>query len=145
MWVRAAVLAASLATAVAVGAWRYAERTRVIEGTWLYMFEGSEFFEQRLPGRECDLYRNRDSAGWLNYGLAEAVPAARHEHPLPSTGTYRSRDGVWPLDAFEVRFVGRKRLTPFGGGHLGLWQSEYEVDQMLSVKSIPGLICEVDE
>ncbi|WP_436356436.1 hypothetical protein [Brevundimonas sp. CEF1] len=45
MWVRAAVLAAGLAAAVAVGAWRYAERTRVIEGTWLYMFEGSEFFE----------------------------------------------------------------------------------------------------
>lgn len=138
-------LSAGLVTAMTIGGWRYAERTRVIEGTWLYMFEGSSFFEQQQPGHECDLYRDHGLGGWLNYELAAVDPRYRSEHPLPNTGLYRSRDGAWPLDAFEVRFIGRKRLMPWGGGHLGLWKSEYDVDQMLSVKAISGLSCEIDQ
>lgn len=139
---KTAALVMIMSAAAAVGAWRYAERTRVIEGTWLYMFEGSDFFEQRLPGRECDLY-SRGRAGWLEYSLSEADPRYKYEHPLPTTGTYRSKNGAWPMDAFEVRFEGRRRWTPLGGGHLGLWKSEYEVHRMLSVTPIPNLNCDV--
>ncbi|MET4682431.1 hypothetical protein [Brevundimonas faecalis] len=144
MWLKITGLALSLAAAIAVGAWRYVERPRVIEGVWLHMFEGSDFFERRSPGRECELYRDSERAGWLDYSLAAVDPRYGREHPLPSTGTYRSKHGVWPLDAFEVRFEGRKRLTPWGGGHMGLWKSEYEVNRMLFVKPIPALTCDVD-
>lgn len=141
MWVKAAGLAVGLAAVVAAGAWQWAERTRVIEGTWLYVFESSAFFEKRLPGQECDLYRNR--AGWLNYGPDQVYPSYPYEGAYPSSGTYRSQHGESRLEAFEVRFEGRKRLTPLGGGHLGAWTSEYEVDRVLSVTPVPGLNCYV--
>lgn len=142
MWIRAAGLAVCAAAAVAAGAWTYAERTRVIEGTWLYMFEGSDLFEEKMPGRECDLY-SQGRAGWLEYSLSQADPRYDQEYPHPNTGTYRSQYGEWPLDAFEVRFEGRRRLKLFGGGHLGLWTSEYEVHRMVSIKPIPRLHCDV--
>ena len=125
---------------VAAGAWQYAERTRVIEGTWLYMFEGSEFFEKRLPGKECDLFRNR--GGWLHYGPEKIYQGYSYKRPFPSSGTYRSQDDEWRLEAFELRFKGRKRLAPLGTGHLGRSTSEYEVDTMLSIKPISGLVCD---
>lgn len=143
MWVKAAGLVAGVAAVVAAGSWQYAERTRVIEGTWLHMFEGSDFFEEQRPGRECDLYRSKARRGWLEYSLEAANPRYKIEHPLPNTGTYSSQYGEWPLDAFAVRFEGRRRLKPLGGGHLGLWQSEYEVHRMLTITPIPGLACDV--
>ncbi len=142
MWIRRAGLAACVVAAVAAGAWQHAERNRVIEGTWLYMFEGSDFFEQRLPGRECDLY-SQGRAGWLEYSLSQIDPRYDREYPHPNTGTYRSQGGMWPMDAFEVKFEGRKRLRPLGGGHLGLWTSEYEVRRMIFIKPIPRLNCDV--
>ena len=141
MGIKAAGLAACLTAVVTAGAWQYAERTRVIEGTWLYMFEGSEFFEKRLPGKECDLYRNH--GGWLHYDPKKIYPSYSYKRPFPSSGTYRSQHGEWRLEAFEVRFKGRKRLAPLGAGHGGLWRSEYEVDRMLSIKPISGLVCDV--
>jgi hypothetical protein len=138
---RAAFLALCLAAALAVGAWQYAERLRVIEGTWLYMFEGSEFFEKRLAGHECDLYRDR--AAWLHYDLKRVYPEYSYKRPFPSSGTYRSPHGEWRLEAFEIRFEGRRRFAPLGAGHLGGWTSEYDVERMLSVKPIAGLKCHV--
>lgn len=135
------IAAVGLTVLIAMGAWRYAERTRVIDGTWLWMFEGSEFVEKRLPGRECELYDH--SAGWLNYKITKVYPEYSYNRQLPSSGRYSSSYGQWNLDAFEVRFVGRKRLAPLGTGHLGGWASEYEVDQMLSIKPIGGLDCYV--
>ena len=113
----------------------------MIEGTWLYIFEGSEFFEKRLPGKECDLYRNH--GGWLHYDPRKIYQSYSYKRPFPSSGTYRSQHGEWRLEAFEVRFKGRKRLAPLGAGHGGLWMSEYEVDRMLSIKPISGLVCDV--
>lgn len=140
---KTAALAIILSAIGALSASLYLQRTRTIEGTWLYMFEGSDFFEQRLPGHECDLYSRRGRAGWLEYSLSQADPRSRQEYPRPNTGTYRSEFGVWPMDAFEVKFEGRKRLTPFGGGHLGLWKSEYDVHRMISVTPIAPLNCDV--
>lgn len=141
MVIKAAGLAACLTAVVAAGAWQYAERTRVIEGTWLYLFEGSEFFEKRLPGKECDLYR--DQGGWLQYNPEKVYRSYSYKRTFPSSGTYRSRDGEWRLEAFEVRFKGRKRLAPLGTGQSGSLMSRYEVERMLSIKPIPGLVCDV--
>jgi hypothetical protein len=141
MGTKAASLAVALTAVVAAGAWQYAERTRVIEGTWVFMFEGSEFFEHRLPGQECEFYRNQ--AGWLDYHPQAIDPSFDYERSRSSSGTYRSQNGEWPMNAFEVRFEGRRHLAPWGAGHMGLSKSEYTVDRMLSVKPIPGLNCSV--
>lgn len=140
MWIKSTSFVAGLVAVVAVGAWQYAERTRVIEGTWLYMFEGSDFFEQSLVGQKCELYD--DARGWLNYGIRQVYPSYdAEERSFPSTGIYRSEHGQWRMEAFEVRFKGRKRFTPWGSGHMGMSKSEYDVDRMLSVRPIPGLNC----
>lgn len=145
-WIKAGALVGGVAAAAGWLAWQYAERTRIIEGTWLYMFEGSEFFEQRLPGQECDLYSDRSRAGWLHAHPRLIDPGFDAEHPRPSSGTYRSSyGGEWPVNAFELRFEGRRRLRPWGAGHMGLWRSEYEVDRILSATPIPGLDCYVEE
>lgn len=136
-------LVAGLAAVVAVGTWRYAERSRVIEGTWLYVFEGSEFFEQKFIGQNCRF--SHDEAGWLNYDIRQIYPNDDdYERSFPNVGTYHSGGGQWPMGAFEVRFEGRKRFTPWGGGHLSMWKSEYDVDRVLSAKPIPRVNCYVD-
>ena len=131
-------------TAVLVaGAWRWAERTRIIEGTWLYQFESSDFFERELPGHECELYRYH--ASWLRYDPTKVYPTYTYKKSFPSSGTYRNPQGEWRLEAFAVRFEGRKRLTPLGmgGGGMGGWSSEYEIDRMLSITPVGGLNCYV--
>lgn len=141
MRMRAGSLAVCLTAVLAAGFWNYAERPRIIEGTWLYQFEGSEFFEKRFQGHECDLYRYH--AGWLNYEPERIYPGYNYKRLFPSSGTYRSPQGEWRLEAFEVRFEGRKRFAPSGTGHLNGWFSEYEVQRMISVKPISGLNCYV--
>ena len=62
----------------------------------------------------------------------------------PSSGTYDSREnGPYRVEAFEVKFSGRRRFSFFDAGHMGGWWSEYEVDKMLSAKPIPNLHCMV--
>lgn len=142
MWVKLTSLMFGLVAVVAVGAWQYAERVRIIEGTWLYMFEGSDFFERRFVGRECQL--SHDEAGWLNYNIRQIYPDDDdYEQSFSNAGTYHSGGGQWPMGAFEVRFEGRKRFTPWGSGHMGMSKSEYEVDRMLSAKPIPRVDCYV--
>lgn len=141
MGMRAGSLAVCLAAVLGAGAWKYAERPRIIEGTWLYMFEGSEFFERRIPGHECNLYRYH--AAWLNYDIRKVYQNYSYKRQFPSSGAYRSVHGAWRLEAFEVRFEGRKRLAPLGAGHLRSWASEYDVERMLSVRPIRGLNCDV--
>ena len=106
------------------------------------MFEGSEFHEKRFPGHECDLYHYY--GGWLHYDITKVYPGYSYKQQYPSSGTYRSAHGEWRLEAFELRFRGRKRLAPLGAGHLSGWSSEYEVTEILSVKPIRGLNCHVD-
>ena len=105
------------------------------------MFEGSDFFEVRVPGRECELYQLTSS--WLNSDPTAIYPDYTYTRLWPSSGTYDSREnGTYRIEAFEVKFRGRKRFSLFGG-HMGGWWSEYEVDEMLSAKPIPNLYCKV--
>ena len=141
MGIRAGLVAVGLTAVIAVGAWHYTERTRVIDGTWMWMFEGSDFFENRQPGRECELYQHH--AGWLEYDIRKIYPDYSYKVQFPSSGSYRNSYSEWRLEAFEVRFVGHKRLAPLGAGHMRSWAWEYVVDRMLSVKPIGGLKCHV--
>lgn len=127
---------------ILAGAWHYEQRTRVIEGTWLWQFEGSDFFEKRLLGRECQLYQENPS--WLDYQPNQIYPSYTYERVWPSSGTYDSKSyGKYRIEAFEVKFRGRKVLSFFGTGHLRGWNSSYEVDEMIAIRPIPNLDCKV--
>ena len=139
---KAVILIAAVAAALIVGLMLFQQRTRIITGTWLWQFEGSDFFEGRLPDRECQLYRGESA--WLNYNPKGVYPSYTYKRKWPSSGIYDSRRyGHYRIEAFEVKFRGRKRSSFFGTGHLGGWNSEYDVDEMLSVKPISGLHCNV--
>lgn len=127
---------------ILAGARHYEQRTRVIEGTWLWQFEGSDFFEKRLVGRECQLYLEEPS--WLDYQPSQIYPSYTYQRVWPSSGTYDSKSyGTYRIEAFEVKFRGRKVLSLFGTGHLGGWNSSYEVDEMIEIRPIPNLDCNV--
>ena len=140
---RTLVLAVSL-TAVFTGfaALQFQQRTRIVEGTWLWMFEGSDFFEKSAPGRECELYEHEPA--WLNYSPTAIYPGYTYKRVWPSSGTYNSRRyGQYRIEAFEVKFRGRKRFSILGTGHLRGWWSEFDVDEMIAVRPIPNLHCRV--
>ena len=122
------------------GALAFAQRSRTIEGTWLWQQEGSEFFEGRTPGQVCELYSRKSS--WLNFDISRLYPDWRYDRKFPSSGWVAYRGGSsYRIEAFSVRFEGRYRLTPLSGGHLGSYNSEYDVHRMLSFSPIGGLDC----
>ncbi len=130
------------AMAVPLAITLYQQRTRTIEGTWLWQFEGSDFFEAQLPGRECQLYNTEPS--WLNFNPAQVYPSYTYKRGWPSSGIYNSRSsGPYRIEAFELKFRGRMRRSLFGTGHMGQWKSEYDVGEMLSVRPIANLFCNV--
>jgi hypothetical protein len=120
---------------------KYLERPRVVEGTWLYVFEGSDFFEGPPQENPCTLYSK--SPAWLNYEPEKIYPSYSYKKSYPSAGSYTSEFGQWRMEAFRVKFAGRKRLSLIGTGHLGGWMSEFEVAKLISVKPIPNVNCRV--
>ena len=130
------------AAALLVGLVLFQQRVRTIEGTWLWQFEGSDFFEKRSPSRECALYL--DEPSWLNYNPEQVYSNYTYKIEWPSSGIYDSQlYGQFRIEAFEVKFRGRKRFSLLGTGHLGGWNSEYEVEEILSLKPISKLHCNV--
>jgi hypothetical protein len=119
-----------LAIGGAVWAARPPDRMREISGIWLLEFEGSNFFEGATPAtvREFDL----DDAGWLDEGdaidIGKLTPADRG-----SSACYKVR-------AFELRFKGKRHREV--SGHLGLWNSRYEVVELIEIKPLPWPECE---
>jgi len=106
------------------------------------MFEGSDFFEKLAPGHECELYEQDPS--WLEYTPTEIYSDYTYKRIWPSSGTYDSRRyGQYRIEAFEVKFRGRKRFSLFETGHLGGWWSEFDVDEMIAVRPVPNLHCQV--
>lgn len=119
-----------LAICGAVWAARPPDRLREISGVWLLEFEGSNFFE----GATAATVRDFDiaDAGWLEEGdaidLDKAVP------------DYDADAGCWKVRAFALRFKGERH---FGmSGHLGGWNSRYEVAELLDIKPLPWPECE---
>ena len=117
----------------------FKERTRTVEGTWLYMFEGSEFFEGPKSADPCKLYAKRGA--WLRYSPDKINKEYSYKNQYPSSGTYRSPDGEWRIEAFAVKFVGRQKYSLLGTGHFGLYDSLFEVDRMISATPISNLDC----
>jgi hypothetical protein len=140
--VRTVLITTIAALVVASGALMFVERTRTVEGTWLYMFEGSSFFEGQAPPSVCDLYSTYSTnAAWLDLGPEVIYENYDENSVYPSTGVYRSIDGKWRLEAFSVKFKGRRKLSLIGAGHLGYWNSSYEVDNIIAAKPISDVNC----
>lgn len=131
--------------AVAVlGVWAaqsYIERQRTIRGTWIDMFEGSTFLENSSLGDICSpRYRE---ASWLEYNTPAHTPAWQQLRDIGHKGKFISKYGEWTAYAYEIEFVGRKRIFGLGFGHFGSWPSEFIVDRMTKLKPIKNLTCDI--
>jgi hypothetical protein len=112
------------------GAVWVARPDREMSGVWLLQFEGSNFFEGATLETVRDF--NRDDAGWLDEG--DAIDVGKL---LPA---YDGGSACWKTRAFALRFKGRRH---FGmSGHLGLWNSRYEVVELIEMKPLPWPECE---
>lgn len=67
-------------------------------------------------------------------------------------GTFVSENGVWPVTAYRIKFVGRRKvsellglapLVGFGYGHLSAFGSEVEVSRLISIEEIPAVMCDI--
>ena len=104
--------------------------TREFSGVWLLEFEGSNFFEGATLATVRDF--DRADAGWLEEGDAIDI-----DKVLPA---YDKDDACWKVRAFALRFKGKRH---FGmSGHLGLWNSRYEVAELIEMKPLPWPECE---
>jgi hypothetical protein len=119
----------------------FKERTRTIEGTWLYVFEGSNFFEGQTPAKPCGLFTRKGA--WLEHRPDLVYQNYDYRKAYPSSGSYSSPNGQWHMEAFSVKFKGRQKFALFGTGHFGMWSSSFEIDEMLSIKPISNIRCYV--
>lgn len=142
--------AAGLGICAWIGTIPYIQRTRIIEGTWVDLFEGSVFFENQTVADACGpQFRN---APWLEYYPSEATAAGRMVEANRKSGELISEYGRYPVAAYSVTFVGRRKvskflglgtLLDFGYGHLSGFGSEFQVDRMTSIRLIPKVQCDV--
>ena len=96
----------------------------------MFEFEGSTFIEdaEKAPLRRLPY----ETSAWLRY-----------EPPgWPEGYGYDEEAECYTVTAFKVEFIGTKATPPLGAGHLGLWEAEFEVDEMLDIKRIPGPDCQ---
>jgi hypothetical protein len=103
---------------------------REMSGVWLLQFEGSNFFEDATLATVRNF--DRDDAGWLDEGDAIDI-----EKVLPD---YDEDAGCWKVRAFSLRFNGKRHYGM--SGHLGLWNSSYEVEEVIEMKPLPWPNCE---
>jgi hypothetical protein len=137
---RAVAVALTFAALIAlpVGLKRYRERERIVEGAWVYMFEGSNFIEGASIDEKCAI-DFRDAA-WLVLD-PPIFNSASGESPNTATGTYHSEYGTWPMDAYRIKFLGRQKYSPLGVGHMGGWKHEFVVTKVIYLEPVPGVTC----
>lgn len=128
----------------------FIQRTRTIEGTWVDLFEGSSFFENQEITEACS--PSFPKAPWFAYYPREDTKAGALVKANRNSGQYITEYGQWPVAAYKVKFVGRRKVSEFlglapllgiGYGHLGMAGSEFEVDRMLSLKPVSDVHCDV--
>lgn len=133
-----------------IGAISYIQRPRIIEGTWVDLFEGSVFFENQTVADACGPHFR--SAPWLAYYPSEGTAAGRMVEANRKSGEFISEYGRYPVAAYHVKFVGRRKVSKFlglgallgfGYGHLGAFGSEFQVGRMTSIRLIPNVRCDV--
>ena len=119
-----------ICAAVGVAGLIDSSRTREISGLWLLQFEGSNFFEGATP--ETVRGYKLDDAGWLN-----------SSDQIDLSGLlsgYNEADECWTVKAIQLRFRGHRQ---FGvSGHLGLWSSSYEIEELLDMEVVSWPECE---
>lgn len=144
------IVAIALVICAWIGTISYVQRTRMIEGTWIDLFEGSSFFENQTVVDACGPYFDR--APWMAYYPSDATAEGRMVSANRNSGEFISKHGRYPVAAYHVKFVGRRKVSEFlglgtllgfGYGHLGAFGSEFQVDQMTSIRPIPHLHCDV--
>lgn len=140
------------AACVWVGAIAWVERPRMMEGTWINLFEGSKFFEGAAINEACSPAFDR--APWLSFYPS---PNSKIRHDLDTAtrtrpGEFISPHGSWPLTAYRMKFVGRKQIGAFFGlapllgigyGHLSASGSEIIVDRLMAIEEIPAVRCDI--
>lgn len=123
-----------------------------MEGTWVNLFEGSKFFEGKTLNEACSHGFWR--APWLAF-----YPAPRSKiwqdldfASRTRAGKFVSENGVWPVTAYRIKFIGRRKVSAFlglaplmgiGYGHLSASGSEVDVDRLISIAEIPLVTCDV--
>ena len=120
----------ALAIGGAVWASRPPDRMREIAGVWLLELEGSNFFEGATAATVRDF--DPDDAGWLEEGDAIDV-----EKLFAHDGGYAD---CYKVHAFELRFKGQRHAGV--SGHLGMWNSRYDVAELIEIKPIAWPECE---
>lgn len=143
-----------LALVLLVGGWSaticFVERTRTIEGTWVDLQEGSSLFEKQTIAEACS--PSFDEAPWFAYYPPHNTPAGALVKANRGAGRFVSTQGTWPVSAYSVVFVGRRKVSELlglapllgiGYGHLGASGSQFEVDRVLSIKPIANVHCDV--
>lgn len=104
--------------------------TREIAGIWLLEFEGSHFFEGATPETVRDF--DQADSGWLDTGVAIDLDEVIED--------YDENAGCWKVRAFALRFKGQRH---FGlSGHMGGWNSYYEVAKLSEMKPLSWPECE---
>lgn len=137
------------------GAIWWIERPRLMQGTWVNLFEGSSFFEGKSLHDACRSGSNFFyQASWFAYypdpksKIWRELDTANRTRP----GIFVSSDGVWPVTAYKVKFVGRKRVSRLlglasilgaGYGHLSAFGSEVTPETLISIEEVPAVMCDI--
>ena len=146
------LLTIAVGVMVLVGLIAFQQRTRVIEGTWIDLFEGSSFFENEDIASACSpdffnaphfaYHPERDTP---EYKFIEANRKESRRKSLESgEQNFVSSYGAWSVSAYSVKFVGRQKFFDvLGYGHLGVPPSRYVVEKVISIEHIPVTKCDV--
>lgn len=117
------------------------QRARIIEGTWIDLFEGSRFIEGQGLSSVCN--SKFTDAPSLAYDPKQGSAEGKLTKANRNSGIFVSRDGKWPVAAYSVRFEGHHQIIGRGFGHAGLSPSEYVVHRMISIRPIPSPHCDI--
>ncbi|NNC48267.1 MAG: hypothetical protein HKO13_07540 [Sphingomonas sp.] len=81
----------------------------------------------------------RDYFGAMGFGYRPLVFIG-----ATGSGTVTSEYGRHPYEFYEIEFEGRLEHGPDRYGHLGSRGSQAVVDQMISMRPIAGIHCQID-
>jgi hypothetical protein len=136
-----AIMITAGAIALLLAALPFQQRTRIIEGTWVDLFETSKFFEGQDITSACNS-EFRD-APWFAYYPDGDSADYKLLKANSNSGRFISKHGNWPFGAYKVKFEGHHQLWGFGFGHMGASPSEYVVDRVIFIEPIPSPICDI--
>jgi hypothetical protein len=136
-----AILITAGAIALLLAAFQFQQRTRIIEGTWIDLFETSKFFEGQDITSACN--SEFMDAPWFAYYPDGDIADYKLLKANSNSGRFISKHGNWPFGAYKVKFEGHHQLWGFGFGHMGASPSEYVVDRVIFIEPIQSPICDI--